>query len=161
MIRNPLTLKAINGFRQSVITAALLGMLVFVIPASTANAETPDIASFGVELKAAMKNGPSKKYKRTNLVSVGSIQKNLSKQEQWSYIAGTWEALRFIEYHFDNKRFKWLAECQDKKVGPNGFNPVTIEQQISKSLELGFESSSSATSAIMFSLMASCVTQNK
>jgi hypothetical protein len=161
VIRNALTLKASNGFRKSVITAAIFGTLVFTISASSVNADTPDIASFGVELKTAMENGPSKNYQRTNLVSVGSIQKNLSKQEQWSYIAGTWEALRFIAYHFDNKRFRWLAECQDKNVGPNGFNPVTIEQQISKSLELGFESSSSATSAIMFSLMASCVTQNK
>jgi hypothetical protein len=106
VIRNTLTLKASNGFRKSVITATLFGTLVFVTPASSVNADTPDTASFGVELKAAMKNGPSKKYKRTNLVSVGSIQKNLSKQEQWSYIAGTWEALRFIAYHFDNKRFR-------------------------------------------------------
>jgi hypothetical protein len=161
MIRNPLTSKAINGFRRSVITAAIFGTLVFGFTTSSAKTELQDISSFWIELKAATDFGPSKKYQRSRLLSVEWMQNELTKQERWSYIAGTWDALRFIVYHFDNKRFKWLAECQEKNVGPGSFNPVHIESQIAKGQEIGFDPTASATSAIIFNLLTSCVNRKE
>ena len=161
MIRNPLTSKAINGFRRSVITAAIFGTLVFGFTTSSAKTELQDISSFWIELKAATDFGPSKKYQRSKLIPVEWMQNELPKQERWAYIAGTWDALRFIVYHFDNKRFKWLAECQEKNFGPDSFNPVHIESQIAKGQEIGFDPTASATSAIIFSLLTSCVNRKE
>ena len=161
MIRFPFNMGPKKRLQHSMPIIALLGALLLTSPNVSAKTELQDISSFWIELKAATDFGPSKKYQRSKLIPVEWMQNELPKQERWAYIAGTWDALRFIVYHFDNKRFKWLAECQEKNFGPDSFNPVHIESQIAKGQEIGFDLTASATSAIIFSLLTSCVNRKE
>ena len=161
MIRFPFNMGPKKRLQHSMPIIALLGALLLTSPNVSAKTELQDISSFWIELKAATGNGPSKNYQRSKLIPVQWMQNELPKPERWAYIAGTWDALRFIVYHLDNKRFKWLAECQEKNFGPDSFSPVHIESQIAKGQEIGFDPTASATSAIIFSLLTSCVNRKE
>jgi hypothetical protein len=161
MTKFPLNMRPKKCLHHLVPVIAFFGALLLTSPNVSAKTELQDISSFWIELKAATDFGPSKKYQRSKLIPVEWMRNELPKQERWAYIAGTWDALRFIVYHFDNKRFKWLAECQEKNFGPNSFNPVHIETRIAKGQEIGFDPKASATSAIIFNLLTSCVSQKE
>jgi len=114
------------------------------------------IRDFVSELTTVVKNGPSRNYKRTGLVPVGDFQNQLSIEERWAYVAGTWDALRFITYYYDDKRFGWLADCQEGNIGDKGFSPVDVERQLNAGLHFGLDPDYPATAATILGLAASC-----
>jgi len=141
--------------------AILVAIIIITVSLQRVRSDDVGMRDFVSELTTSVKNGPSKNYKRTRLVPVADFQNQLGKKERWAYVAGTWDALRFITYYYDETRFKWLADCHEGNIGDRGFTPVDIERQLETSLEFGLDPAYPATAATMLSIVASCSTNDQ
>jgi len=146
---------------RSVFGVLLVAVIVIALNLQRLRSDDVGMRDFMSELTTTVKNGPSKNYKRTRLISVEDFHNQLGKKGRWAYVAGTWDAMRFITYYFDDTRFNWLADCQEGNIGDEGFTPVDIERQLKASLEFGLDPAYPATAATMLSFVASCSTKDQ